>query len=141
MFIQTGPARWTDASHATRLGLARYVAPVAPAKAAKPTVSKAAPPIPAVRQPALTPRVPKPAKVAPSLPIPLPPAPAFPMQARDMGPHELRTAGTRAKLWLTAANAASCVRRLTSDERHGVECTKARLVEMRQAAGLDSANW
>ena len=144
MYIQTGPARWTEASYAAQLRLTRYVAsttPAAPAKMAKPPASKAALPTPALRQPVPVPRVPKLAKVAPSRPIPLPSAPVFSRQARDMGPHELRAAGTRAKLWLTAAGAASSVRSLTSDEQHGVECTKARLDEIRQAAGLDSANW
>lgn len=136
MFIQTGPARWTDVTHAAQLGLRRYVAPTAPAKATKPAVSKAVPPVPALRPAALAPRVPQPART-----VPLPSAPAFSKQARYMGPHELRAAGARAKLWLVAAKAASCVRSLTSDERHGVECTKARLGEMRQAAGLDGASW
>lgn len=146
MFIQTGPARWTDAACAARLGLKAHVALPTPTRAApdkttRPAAHKAA-------APTLAPRVPRPAQVtaakaAPpsSQPVALPPAPVFVRQARDMGRHELRAAGARAKLWLTAANAASCVRRLTSDERHGVECTEARLIEMRRAAGLDSANW
>ncbi len=141
MFIQTGPARWTDATHAAQLGLRRYVAPAAPAKATKPAVSKAVPPAPALRPAALAPRVPKLAKMTPSRSVPLPSAPMFTNQARHMGPHELRAAGARAKLWLVAAKAASRVRSLTSDERHGVECTEARLNELRQAAGLDGANW
>ena len=137
MFVQTGPARWTDAAHVARLGLTPYAAPAAPGKGIKPAAVKAVAPV-------LVLRVPLPArvgKVAPSQPVALPPAPVFVRQARDMGRHELRAAGARAKLWLIAAKAASCVRSLTSDERHGVECTKARLDEMRQAAGLDSANW
>ena len=80
-------------------------------------------------------------KTGPFRPFPLPPAPVFVRQARDMGLHELRAAGVRAKLWLTAANAVSCARSLTSNERHAVECTGARLIEMRQAASLDGANW
>ncbi len=141
MFIRTGPARWTDATHAAQLGLRRYVAPAAPAKTTKPAVSKTAPPAPALRLATVAPRVPQPAKTVPSRSVPLPSAPMFTQQARFMGRHELRAAGTEAKLWLTAAKAASCTRSLTSDERHAVECTEARLNELRQAAGLDGANW
>ncbi len=141
MFIQTGPARWTDAAHAAQLGLRRYVPPAMPAKATKPTVSKAAPPAPALRPATVAPRVSRSAKTVPSRSVPLLSAPIFSKQARHMGPHELRAAGARAKLWLVAAKAASRTRSLMSDEQHEVECTEARLDELRQAAGLDAANW
>lgn len=141
MFIQTGPARWTDAAHAAQLGLKRYVAPAAPAKATSPAVSKAVPPAPALRPATLARRVPQPAKTVPSRSVPLPSAPMFLKQARFMGRHELRAAGTEAKAWLAAAKAAFRIRTLTVDEQHEVECTRARLDELRHAAGLDAATW
>lgn len=136
MYIRTGPNRWTDPTYAAQLGMKRYVVPVAPAKATSPAVSKAVPPAPALRPATLAPRVPQPAKM-----VPLPSAPVFMQQARSMGRRELRVAGTEAKLWLAAAKAAFRVRALTGDEQHEVECTRARLDELRQAAGLDAANW
>jgi hypothetical protein len=141
MYIQTGPNRWTDATYAAQLGRKRYVAPATPAKATSPAVSKAVPPAPVLRPATLAPRISQPAKTVPPRSVPLPSAPTFSKQARFMGRHELRAAGTEAKLWLTAAKAASRTRLLTSDERHAVECTEARLNELRQAAGLDGANW